>query len=278
MLLPRAALSPIARMGSVLGPETYVAASLLSTLTTLGLTANLQICLDAGEGDSYTSGQTWLDLTANDRDFFLGADNAATASDPTFNGVADALSSAEFFSFDGGDYFTKATANDTFINSLHKDNAAFTLAFWVRPATSSIDPFFGTAANTETNVGITGFYEGLTGTAVLNVSKGSAGYAAQLGASLGVTNGAWQFIAVSVNEAGTFFWQRNASASTPASAAYTSPSAAAATNTAVIGDIGGGAFPVPSGTRIAIFMAFDAALTQWQLEQIYNKTRRRFGV
>src|SRR5688572_16443964 len=38
----------------------------------LGLTTGLQFSLDAGSADSYTSGQSWLDLSGNGQDFFRG--------------------------------------------------------------------------------------------------------------------------------------------------------------------------------------------------------------
>lgn len=267
-------------MAGMAAQEPYVAASLLSTLTTLGLTTNLKLCLDAGEGDSYTSGQKWLDLSGNGYDFFRGADVTETTDDPTFNGVADALSSAEYWSFDAGDYFRYDTTNETWMNNLHKDNALFTLIAWTYPAGATTNSLFGTSNNGASNIGIDWIVGTNNGAGICNVSNGSGTFAKQLAAGgAGFTDGAWQFAAISVDEAGTYFWKRNAAATSAASAAYTSPSASAATYTAEIAAVGNGGIKATNTSRMAMFAAWEGvALTSWQLEQIYNKTRRRFGV
>ena len=74
-------------------------------IVTAGLTTNLQFCLDAGAGDSYTSGQKWLDLSGNGQDYFLGADGSASSDDPTHNGTVNARTSAEYFTLGGDDWF-----------------------------------------------------------------------------------------------------------------------------------------------------------------------------
>jgi hypothetical protein len=48
----------------------------------LGLVTNCKLVLDAGEASSYTSGQSWLDLSGNGYDFFLGSTSGAAANDP----------------------------------------------------------------------------------------------------------------------------------------------------------------------------------------------------
>lgn len=280
MFVPRM-LTPIARSGATHILETYTAASLLSTLTTLGLTTNLKLCLDAGEGDSYTSGQSWLDLSGNGYDFFRGATSGATTDDPTFSGVADALSANEYWSFDGGDYFLYDSANENWMNNLHKDGALFTLAGWVYPGTAAQMGVFGTSGINAANIGIAFFFNASTGILSCYVYNGSgAGTARSMNFdTAGVVASAWQFIAVSVDEAASLVtFARNASFGT-AAASYSSPSAAAATLGTAVGGGGGSTNRLTAGSRLAMFAAWEGrALTAWELEQIYNKTRRRFGV
>ncbi|TGQ12501.1 MULTISPECIES: hypothetical protein [unclassified Mesorhizobium] len=90
-------------------------------VTDAGLLGNLAVCLDPGDKNSWPgSGQTVFDVSSNGRNFTLGTSTSVGVDDPTFNGIAGSESSSEYFSSDGGDGFQKATANDTFMNSLHK--------------------------------------------------------------------------------------------------------------------------------------------------------------
>lgn len=279
MFVPRT-LTPIARSGATHILETYTAASLLSTLTTLGLTTNLKLCLDAGEGDSYTSGQSWLDLSGNGYDFFRGATSGATTDDPTFNGVADALSSAEYWSFDGGDYFRYDTTNESWMNALHKDSAAFTVLLWVYPAGAGVNRVFGTCQNNVSRTGVGLSFNSSTGVVTFNCCNGTGVVARSIvTGNIGMADGSWQMLALSLDEAGnSAFLQRNAVAQAAVAASYTSPSALAASDTMEIAALGGGVGPTQSGSRLGMLAIFDAAMTSWQIEQIYNKTRRRFGV
>ena len=70
------------------------------------------LCLDAGDPGSYVTGNTWADLTANQRDF--------TRSGPTFTG-SPGLFSDQYWAFAGSQHFDGT--NDAFFNGLHKDGA-----------------------------------------------------------------------------------------------------------------------------------------------------------
>ena len=258
-------------------PETYVAASLMSTLTDLGLTTGLKLCLDAGEGDSYTSGQSWLDLSGNGYDFFLGADVNATATDPTFNGVADALSSAEFFSFDAGDYFTYDTTNETWMQNLHKDSAVLSFAAWVYfGSVGSTQGIFGTVGAT-TN---TGFRISASSSPALALRVANAGATVlNTETSFLLSATTWTFVAISFDEAAQVLIMRVAGGSEVDTQSYSSPASGNATFTAQIGSAGNAANRLSANSRIGMVAMWEGtALTEWQLEQIYNKTRRRFGV
>lgn len=107
-------------------------------------TDNLVFMLDAAVSASYSgAGQTWANLTASpadgssqsDYDFYLGASSAAEGSDPTFVGTAG----TDVCYFSCGEapaankYFTKAAANTTFLNGLHKAGAKYTIEIWLLP-------------------------------------------------------------------------------------------------------------------------------------------------
>lgn len=93
----------------------------------LGLTSNLNVCLDVADPRSYDgSSQTWTDLTGNSNNYFRGPDVSATAKDPTFNGTANRWLDTTYFSFDGGDLF-KETTDQSFADNWHKNNGACTI-------------------------------------------------------------------------------------------------------------------------------------------------------
>lgn len=250
----------------------------ITMLQRLGLAGGLQVCLDAGDASSYTSGQSWLDRSGNGQDFFLGADGSATATDPTFNGVAGALSSAEYFSVDGGDYFRYDTSNPSWVDAMHKDNALFSFACWAMPQGAAANGLFGTPGNNASNIGVQFLVNPANGNVTFQVANGTGSLALNAATNLGGVAGAWQFFALSVNEAGNVIRYRNGT-SASSSGAYTSPSAAAATNVLEIGAMGNGQAPIANTGRIAQAMFWGGvALSLANLNAIFNATRGRYGV
>lgn len=251
----------------------------LYVLRRLGLATNLRLCLDAGDAASYTSGQKWLDTSGNGYDFFLGLDGSATATDPTFNGTAGGLSSAEYFSFDGADYFTYDTTNETWMENLHKDNAIFTFMAWVYiGAQGSSQGLFGNNAATNTNIGIV-WQVASSNVQALTVTNGTAASMLQT-SSTTVPAGSWLCLGASLNEAtgaGGIIWFQNGVTNTDTST-YTSPSASGATFTSAIGSRGNANGILTNNSRMAMFMAWEAALSLSQMTAFYNATRGRFGI
>ena len=270
------------------GASAAVDLSLYGAITANGLTGNLQLCLDAGDVSSYTgSGQSWLDRSGNGYDFYRGAGSGSEASDPTFNGTAGALTSSEYFSVDGGDWFTYDSANETWMQNLHKDNAAYTILAILYPgAVNSYQDICGTGASSAE----TGFDLAINGSAkfYLEVDRSSAGSPAitkTSDSSLSATT--WQFLAVSLNEAtglgGGFLWRNGAylqvGGADTFNSTYTSPSTGSAAGTFQIGARGGTqATPLLNGSRIAGFAAWSTALTKAQLDSIYSQLASRFGL
>lgn len=248
----------------------------------LGLANNIRLCLDAGDDASYSSGQSWLDRSGNGYDFFRGADGSATATDPTFNGTAGRRSSGEYWSFDGGDYFTYDTTNETWMQNLHKDNAIFTAVAWFYCAAVN-GSIFGTSQAVDTNVGTDFIIGGAATSLILGVRKGSTGSALAIlstDISLGtLTTSAWSMCSISVDEgATTGLMGINGNFATFTST-YTSPSASNATSTMQIGAAGGGQRILPNNSRLASLMMWEGrALSQGELQALFQATRVRFGV
>lgn len=248
----------------------------LAVLRRLNLTTGLRLCLDAGDEYSYLSGQSWLDRSSGAHDFFLGADVDATITDPTFTGNPGSRSKETYFAHDGGDYFTYDTTNETWMNSLHKDNAVFTLLMWAY-LTSVTSVRMAGMASASTSTGI------MWGTSVgglLNQSifTGSGTAGAFNGAAVPLNS--WALLGWSHNEAVGASGAISFVSGVPtfATSTYTTPSASDGTSTMKIGGRGDGANNVPSGSRIAMFSAWDVALTSAQLAAYFQATRGRFGV
>lgn len=257
------------------------ALTLMDTLTSLGLTTNLRLCLDAGDAASYTSGTKWLDRAGSGYDFFRGATNSAEASDPTFNGTAGARSVNEYWSFDGGDYFTYDTTNETWMQNIHKNNAVFTIVGWAYiGAASTVQRFCGTRAGNNSNIGFS-FWVDASNKINFAASNGSGTAALQLTMAASISAGSWQFVAVTLNEATGASGASivlNSTVETFTST-YTSPSASNATYTMEIAAGGLAGAPLTSGSRMAALAAWEGvALTTTNIGAIYNATRKRFGV
>jgi hypothetical protein len=246
----------------------------IEVLSRLQLTSGLKLCLDAGDANSYGgSGQPWLDRSGNGYDFNRGTTSGAEASDPTFNGSAGALSSAEYWSFDGGDLFTYDSANETWMNNLHKDGAAFTFCGWHNIANNVgvTNGLFGTRSTSAGNTGVLNFIGPAAdlqyvfrvqnaGTQVLNLATSWTG-----------SLGQWTFHAVSHDEStGNGFIQIDGTANA-VSGTNSSPSAGAASHTLQLGAAGNSFIPLSSGSLMA-FCAFweGVALTEAQVLAIYN--------
>lgn len=246
--------------------------SLATIISNLGLTSGLKLCLDAGDSASYTSGQSWLDTSGNGYDFFRGATGSATTDDPTFNGTPGALTASEYWSMDGGDYFRYDSANETWMNNIHKDSAKFTIIAWLYPNVGSNHVVLGNNGGAVTT-GI-GFHFGIQSDDKLFMRVANGGVGALGGTStIGVTNTAWNFIGVTVDEAATTgTYQVNASQQAFTST-YTSPSASSASFTTEVGARGNASTPMPNGSRISMVAAWEGvSLSTTQLTSIYNAT------
>lgn len=244
---------------------------LFDLINLLGLTSGLKLCLDAGDAASYTSGQSWLDTSGNGYDFFRGTTSGSAADDPTFNGAAGAKSTNEYWSFDGGDLFRYDSTNETWMQNIHKDNAKYTFVAWIYAVTGVNNIVAGNNGGTS-GTG-TGFHFGTpsTNNVTMRAANGVGSEALNKNSVATVTNGAWNFIAASVDEAtGTGYFQCNGTQET-FSSTYNTPSSGNASFTTEIGARGNGNSPMPSGSRIAMVAVWEGVfLSQAQINSIYT--------
>lgn len=262
--------------------------SLLEIITSLGLTGNLKLCLDAGDGASLPAASaSWLDRSGNGYDFFRGTTAGAESSDPTINGTANNRSSAEFLSFDGGDTLKYNTTPETWMNNLHKEGALFSYGIWINPGTvvPNLQYAMGSATggNGSTPPGVA---------AQIN-QNGQVGFLCQrapgaaaflLDSNMYATAGKWQFLGGTINEnggAGASFLQLGDNTQF-FNGSYSSPSASSTSSFSIGsggGNVGTSNAPVVSGTKIAQVMFWEGVgLTQPQLDSVYQITRNRYSV
>jgi hypothetical protein len=137
--------------------------SLYSTIVKLGLSSNLQLCLDAGDAESYDgTSQKWLDRSGGGYDFFRGTDGTSQASDPTFNGTAGNVSSSEYFSGDGADYFSYDSTIETWMQNLGKTGNSVTVFAHVYVPSNNRVTIFGTASDTASHGAVFNYSETAT--------------------------------------------------------------------------------------------------------------------
>lgn len=260
----------------------------IEAIQAAGLTSGLKLCLDTGDAASYTSGQSWLDRSGNGYDFFRGATGSAEGSDPTFNGTPGGLSLNEYFSMDGGDYFKYDSANEAWMNNLHKNNAKFSFMTFSRPTGAAGGGFFGTNRGSSATVGLFLYWNVTVKTPIMYVSKGISGTPSmQKTGDTAISSDNWHCVGLTVDEAvgagGGFMYldgnYNQVSGSNTFDATYTSPSASNATDTLELCALGNAAGPFASGHRTAINLFWEGVvLTKAQMDSIFTILRSRFAI
>lgn len=262
-------------------------ATMIAAIQSLGLTSGLKLCLDASDVDSYGgSGQSWLDTSGNGYDFFRGTTAASQSTDPTFNGVAGAQSSAEYWSFDGGDRFTYDTTNESWMENVHKNNAKFACAAWVRvPDSGSRQCLVGDHGDSTSEIGfsidILEPSPSLQPRFVVNKAAGGSTTAFNFAHGSTLTANAWQFLAVRIDEGASEAMIQIQDDQDTGSGAYSSPSSSNASRTLQIADNGlSSGFPQPfsNGARLANISMWEGTIpTVADMVSLYNATKAKFG-
>ena len=193
------------------------------------------------------------------------------------NGTPGKLSASEYFSGDGGDFFTYGAANPTWVQNMHKDNAIYSGAFWFYPATLG-GAIFGTLGST---VGNTGVRYGFDATGSATWYTLNAGTAARQQAMTNlITANAWNFVGFSINEAtgaGGMIVNTNGNVETYSST-FSSPAAGNASFTLNLMAGGNSLIPLANGSRFGCCAMWQSrALTSAEITSIYSATRKRFN-
>lgn len=256
---------------------------IISAIRKLGLVPGLQIVWDAGDDASYPgTGQNFVNLgPAINSDLYLGAGAAVAATDPTFTGVAGRRSDGDYFAMDGGDYFvTQVPPPNNIYNTIHKDNALFTLAGWFyRPAAAGTGRTFATAAGNNTDVGV---QWGVNSTPALffTVFRNNAGGPA-FASTITCTwpGNSWAFMATSIDEANNVGIGKVNGETTNFACTYVTPSVVGPNSYPIIGSDYNNSFPAPAGSRYASLCMWEGrALKAEELEALFQATRGKYGV
>jgi hypothetical protein len=154
--------------------------------------------------------------------------------DPLFGGisgycVAGAVTENEFFSFDGGDAFTKALANAAWIDGLLPNNSQFSYICALYPDTASNCVLFGTSA---TSTRMTACSSTCRASCSSSSTPPSAALDTVGGAADALSLNDWHIVGESLNEGGgavSFFYADGnylqVGASNTLNAAYATPQA-----------------------------------------------------
>ncbi len=262
--------------------------TLYNAIVKAGLTTGLRICLDAGDRLSYDLAQAdpqkWLDRSGNGYDFHLGLTGAAAADDPTFNGKAGDLSNKTYFASDGGDAFDYDSANETWMNNLHLDNAVMSVVASIFPIASMTNVLFGTI---NTNPGVHLRID--TAGKLAFRQSNAAGPQFDKTADVTMITNAWHIVGMTLDEAGganaSFFYRdgafNQAGAADAWNGAYTSPGgtnnhfaimAEGSDDTTSFSQV------APSGMRLQFFALWTTALTKANFDKLFAALRSRPGI
>ena len=265
---------------------------LLTAITSASLTTNLKLCLDAGDENSYTSGQKWLDVSGGGYDFFLGTSASAATDDPTFVGTAGGMSDEEYFLFDGGDRFEYDTSAETWMQSMHKNGANWTALFIDYHSTTSGTSQLWSMASYNGGTNISGM-AWLTNNTTSNTSSKHSLHTnadnsapsdnAVNGTDDAVVHGQWNFRAVSLVDNGTsFFYLNGAYDQVGGSDTFTGANITGSTglyHSFGLGRAGGPSDYLKDGSRMACVAIWTGgALSKANLDTIYTDVAERWGI
>lgn len=257
----------------------------LTAIRRCGLSPNNRICLDIGHETSWPgSGQSFVDLSGTGNHFNRGLGSGSDAADPTPNGVVGRRSSNDYWSVDGGDYFTLAAANPTWVNNIHKVGGVCSFA-----AIVYVNTMVGTQYICGTTGAIasgTGFSMSVsTGGNVFFVVRDAGTLRHQLSSTSGGIGTGWHFIAASYNEAGAdgtdaetaFVVNSRILGLNNQNSGPTRPSGNAS-QVLQFGAAGSGVNPFESGGRHAMFAAWDSFVNPEQFVALGAMMRSKYGI
>ena len=126
--------------------------SMREIIDSIGLNSNLVLCLDPGDGFSYSTAnsQYWIDRSPTATHFVLGETTSVEAVDATFNGTPGNDSSNEYWTLDTNKHFKVASgSNPTWVNNLGAMGQSFSMVTWLNIAnmTAGAAVIFATDVN-----------------------------------------------------------------------------------------------------------------------------------
>lgn len=251
--------------------------SLITTLTALGLTTGLELCLDLGDTDCYPgTGTAVADLSGNSpAGFSFGGTGL------TFAGDADGLSANEYLDFAGTSWLTYAAANTAWMNALHKSGATWTVIALIWAETLGAQQvIMGDEGTDPTHVGAMWGTNQTDGTAIqIANGSGTVGLSAFDDRKAIWAPGVWGFHAMSFDSTvpnSTLMYANGASRAIPST--ITSPSAAASTFPLQLGADGAGGHALSAGSRLGQFAIWNSAFSLAQLNSLFSILRQRYGI
>lgn len=257
----------------------------ITTLAEIGLTTGLELCLDAGDSDSYDPSiqvDKWLDVSGKGYDFYRGSSSVGDAKEPTFNGTAGGLSAAEFWSFDGGDCFNYDSANETWMENQHKANAQFSWFFWIYFAALAVDQrIVATFSSFTTGIGVNFWIRGSDQLLDFRCQNNAASVDGELSDLGALSTSVWYGIGFSVDDVNdTFNWVQIPPNQSYVESGfdYSSPSSSSAEHVMCIGahgSTGSGSF-LSNGSRMVGAVAWSRALSLDELFAFGVSSAHRF--
>jgi len=264
------------------------AESLSQIIFANSLDAGLVTSIDMGDYYSVSDGSAQLvkDEIFN-LNFYRGINQGAASDDPTFNGTIDARTRNEYFSLDGGDYLSVATAAPAAVHNMHKNSAKFSYIMAVYMNGANTHCLFGSLGDDSAATGIE--LKMVSGRQQQLITTDAVGFDNISAAAATLGDAAWHIIGGSVDEAGgnvSFYYADGAynqvGGSDTFDAAYAGPKSGDATHAFQIGAGGGtvgGALPAQSGTRIGCFALWEGVvLTKANFDTIFARLGPRYGL
>jgi hypothetical protein len=253
------------------------------------VSGGLVFWLDSSYSDSFGGGaaQVWKNRWATPADgsaqaaydFNLGATSSVEGSDPAFNGAAGAESASDFWTFSAGAFFSLVSGtNTTFLNSLHRAGAAYTVEFAVRVSNdlSSTYGVLSTRAfiNTPSGTGWDCWFG--SGNEVGIVVQDSAGNYPLLHTEP-VVNNTIEVVSFAIDEPTSAGRAMVNGSPSSFQSKYTNPATSAALPIRIGSDATGGS-SLTMGYRLYYVRLYNRALTSVEQTQNWSSVRAMFGM
>lgn len=254
---------------------------LKNLIESAGLLANLKICLDPGDRNSWPgSGSTFFDVSGNGYHFALGSAASPVASGPTFVGKVGNMSDAEYWnSPSGGVGFSLASgANDTFLNSLHKIGGqwmALELCFTTSGYGAGFNTHTGVIGNTSVGIGLMQSAGILPQSVVGNGSQQVNSASVAAGAFNAIQLFGWGRKITSNTNRDTAFYVNSTYEFNNSTSSFT-PSASNASLAARLGLTSDGSTAMTAGRRLYGFAMFDRILTAAECAALRTQFLKRW--